>query len=138
MLAWLGSAFVAHRLAWQQRARPWSIAATPAWFNLPVMLLVALEGMTQLSHVFQSWGWLVWPIALVLHGVMLRRLDAGAPRAWWSWTHSGGIWLLVLLGGNVLVWAVQQAQLQRHRLGLGDLAGVGHRGVVGALDAYLV
>lgn len=113
MLAWLGSAFVAHRLALAQRARPWSITATPAWFNLPVMLLIAFDGMTQLNHVFQSWGWLVWPLALVLHGVMLRRLDAGPPRTWWSWTHSGGVWLVVLLGGNVLVWAVQQAQLQR-------------------------
>lgn len=113
MLAWLGSAFVAHRLALAKRARPWSITATPAWFNLPVMLLIAFDGMTQLNHVFQSWGWLVWPLALVLHGVMLRRLDAGPPRTWWSWTHSGGVWLVVLLGGNVLVWAVQQAQLQR-------------------------
>lgn len=113
MLAWLGSAFVAHRLALAQRARPWSITATPAWFNLPVMLLIAFDGMTQLNHVFQSWGWLVWPLALVLHGVMLRRLDAGPPRTWWSWTHSSGVWLVVLLGGNVLVWAVQQAQLQR-------------------------
>ncbi|MDP2367727.1 DUF2339 domain-containing protein [Rhodoferax sp.] len=111
MLAWLGSALVAHRLALAHRDRPWSIAATPAWFNLPVMLLIALHGMTQFSHVFQSWGWLAWPIALGLHGVMLRPLDAAAPKAWWSWTHSGGVWLLVLLGGNLLVWAVQQAQL---------------------------
>ncbi|MDP2170058.1 MAG: DUF2339 domain-containing protein [Rhodocyclaceae bacterium] len=113
MLAWLGSAFVAHRLALAHRAHPWDIAATPAWFNLPVMLLIALSGMDQLDHVFQSFGWLVWPIALVLHGVMLRRLDAAPPNAWrWSWIHSGGIWLMVLLGGNALIWAVQQAQLQ--------------------------
>ena len=111
LLAWLGSAFVAHHLALANRARPWSIAATPAWFNLPVMLLIALEGMTQLNHVFQAWGWLVWPVALILHGVMLRRLDAGPPKAWWSWTHSGGVWLMVLLGGNGLIWAVQRAQL---------------------------
>jgi uncharacterized membrane protein len=111
MLAWLGSAFVAHRLALPQRAQPWAIAATPAWFSLPVMLVVALEGMTQQSHVFESGGWLVWPVALVMHGVMLRALDAGAPQRWWSWVHSGGVWLLVLLVGNLLVWAVQQAAL---------------------------
>ena len=113
MLAWLGSAFAAHHLALPARARPWPIAATPAWFALPVMLVFAFEGMTQLSHVFQSGGWLVWPIALLLHAVMLRRLDAGAPQRWWSWVHSGGVWLLVLLAGNLLVWAVQQAQLQQ-------------------------
>ncbi len=111
MLGWLGSAFVAHRLALPARARPWSIAATPAWFSLPLMLLVAWVGMVELGHVFQSGGWLVWPLALALHGVVLRRLDAGPPQRWWSWVHSGGVWLLVLLAGNVLLWAVQQAQL---------------------------
>ncbi len=111
MLAWLGSAYVAHRLALPKRTQPWAVAATPAWFSLPVMLLVAVGGMTQQSHVFESGGWLVWPVALVLHGLMLRALDAGAPQRWWSWVHSGGVWLLVLLVGNLLVWAVQQAAL---------------------------
>ena len=112
MLAWLGSAFVAHQLARPGRAQPWSIAATPAWFVLPVMLLTALDGFSQHHQVFQSGGWLVWPLALLLHGVMLRRLDAGEPQRGWSWIHSGGVWLLVLLAGNLLLWAVQQAQLQ--------------------------
>lgn len=111
MLAWLASAFVAHRFAVPTRTRPWPIAATPAWFSMPVMLLVALSGMTALDHVFQAMGWVVWPVALVLHAVVLRRLDAGAPQRLWSWVHSGGVWLVVLLAGNLLVWAVQQAQL---------------------------
>jgi hypothetical protein len=102
MLAWLGSAFVAHRLALAQRKRPWSIAATPAWFNLPVMLLIAFDGMTQLNHVFQSWGWLV--VAPWCCTADAAPPDAGAPRAWWSWT-TWRFWLLVLLGGNVLIWA---------------------------------
>ena len=41
------------------------------------------------------------------------RLDVGPPPSLWSWVHSGGVWLLVLLAGNLLVWAVQQAQLQQ-------------------------
>jgi len=111
MLAWLGSAFAAHYLALPARVRPWPIAATPTWFVLPVMLLTALNGMAQLSHVFQAGGWLVWPVALALHGLLLRHLDAGTPQRWWSWVHSGGVWLLVLLAGNLLVWAVQRAEL---------------------------
>ena len=111
MLAWVGSAFAAYHLALPARAQPWPIAATPAWFALPVMMLTALAGMVQLGHVFQAGGWLVWPAALALHGVMLRRLDAGTPPRWWSWVHSGGVWLLVLLAGNLLLWAVQRAEL---------------------------
>ncbi len=112
MLAWLGSAWLAHHLALPARPKPWSVAATPAWFSMPIMVLVAMYGVLELRHVFQSWGALIWPLALLLHFVTLRRLDGMAPQRWWSWVHSGGVWLLVLLVGNLLVWAVQQAQLR--------------------------
>jgi len=61
--------------------------------------------------VFEAWGFVIWPLVLVLHAVTLRRLDAMAPQRWWAWVHSAGVWLLVLLAGNLLVWAVQQAHL---------------------------
>ncbi|WP_170211808.1 DUF2339 domain-containing protein [Rhodoferax bucti] len=112
MLGWLLSAWAAHRLALPSRAQPWAIAATPAWFNLPVMLLFAFQGLAQMDHVFQYGGWWAWPQALVLHFVTLRGVDAMAPHIWWRRVHSGGVWLLVLLAGNLLVWAVQGAQLQ--------------------------
>jgi uncharacterized membrane protein len=112
LLAWLGSAFAAHHLALPARTRVWPIAATPAWLALPILLLFALGGITSLQHVFQAGGWWVWPLALALHGVMLRRLDAGTPQAWWPWVHSGGVWLVLLLAGNLLLWAVQRGQLQ--------------------------
>ncbi len=105
LLAWLVGAFVAHRLALPGALRPWPVAATPALFNLPAMLAAATYGMLAWSHVLQSWGWLVWPIALALHMLMLRRLDDGQPAAWWPWVHAGGVWLLVLILGNVLVFA---------------------------------
>ena len=112
MLGWLGSAWAVHSLALPARAKPWPIAATPAWFSLPVMVTVALYGILEMRHVFQSWGWGVWPLALVLHGVTLRRLDTMAPQRLWSWAHSAGVWLIVLLVGNLLVWSVQQAHLR--------------------------
>jgi uncharacterized membrane protein len=111
LLAWVLGAFALHHLALPRRAQPWPIAATPAWTVLPVMLAVALWGMATLDHVFQSGGWLAWPLVLVLHLVLLRRLDAGPPRWWWPWVHAGGVWLLVLLGGNALVFAIGRAQL---------------------------
>jgi uncharacterized membrane protein len=42
---------------------------------------------------------------------MLRRLDAHPPYGWWTWMHAAGVWLMVLLAGNALVFAVGQAQL---------------------------
>jgi uncharacterized membrane protein len=112
MLGWLGSACLAHRFALPTRPRPWSIAATPSLFSLPIMVVVALQGVVGLHHVFEAWGWLVWPLALVLHFATLKQLDRLPPQRWWSWVHTGGVWLLVLLVGNLVVWAVQQAQLQ--------------------------
>lgn len=113
MAGWVLAAFALHRLALPGRREPWPIAATPAWFNLPVMLWIALWGMAGQDHVFQGVGWIAWPVALALHLVMLRRLDAGAPAAWWPWVHAGGVWLLVLLVGNLLVFAIGRAQLWR-------------------------
>ncbi len=112
MLGWLGSAWLAHRFALPTQPRPWAIAATPAWFSLPIMVLVALQGITGLGHVLEAWGWLVWPLALVLHFATLKSLDHMAPQRWWSWVHTGGVWLVVLLVGNLIVWSVQRAQLQ--------------------------
>jgi len=111
LAAWVGSAFALHWLALPSRQRPWAIAATPAWTVMPVMLWMALWGMVTHDHVFQSGGWAVWPLVLALHLWMLRRLDEGAPQRWWPWVHAGGVWLGVLLGGNLLVFAIGRAGL---------------------------
>jgi uncharacterized membrane protein len=63
--------------------------------------------------VFEGVGWVAWPLVLVLHGWALRRLDAGRPPAWWPWVHAGGVWLLVLLVGDLLVFAIDRAELWR-------------------------
>ncbi|MEP6824681.1 MAG: DUF2339 domain-containing protein [Ramlibacter sp.] len=111
LLAWVGSAFLLHHLALPGRTRPWPIAATPAWTVLPVLLLEAVHGAFTMHHVFISGGWLVWPLLIALHAVMLRRLDGGKPAGWWPWVHAGGIWLLVLLAGNAMVFAIGRANL---------------------------
>jgi uncharacterized membrane protein len=111
LIGWVGSAFALHWLALPQRRRPWPIAATPAFTVMPAMFVSALASMLVMNHVFEHGGWLAWPLAIAMHIVMLRLLDAGRPRPWWPWVHAGGVWLLVLLAGNVLVYAVGRAQL---------------------------
>ncbi|MGQ0710827.1 MAG: DUF2339 domain-containing protein [Rhodoferax sp.] len=111
LLAWVGSAWAAHFLALPGRAKPLPAARYPAALSLPWMLGVALVTLPELGHGFESGGWWVWPLALVWHLHTLRHIDTSAPQAWWSWTHSAGAWLLMLLAGKLLYWAVDQAQL---------------------------
>ena len=111
LLAWVGGAFVFHHLALANRTRPWPVAATPAWTVLPALLLAAVNGATGMNHVFEAGGWIIWPVLLLLHCVMLRRLDSGPPQLWWPLVHAGGIWLAVLLVGNLLVFVIGRAQL---------------------------
>ncbi|TFZ03783.1 DUF2339 domain-containing protein [Ramlibacter humi] len=113
LLAWVGSAFALQWLAGPSRSRPWPQAAWPAMTVLPVLLAGALYGAANLDHLFVAGGWLAWPVLLALHAWMLRRLDRGTPAGWWRAVHAAGVWLLVLLAGNVLVFAVGQAQLWR-------------------------
>lgn len=111
LFGWVASAFALHMLALPERRAPWPVAATPAWTVLPVLIAGAIVSMTQMNHVFESAGWAVWPAVLVLHFTMLKHLDARAPQDWWPWVHAGGVWLAVLLAGNLLVYAVGRAHL---------------------------
>lgn len=111
LFAWTASAFAFHLLALPERARPWAIAATPAWAAMPLLLAGAVYGAMSMNHVFEAGGWLVWPVLLALHFTMLRRLDSGPPTAWWPWVHAGGVWLLVFLEGNLLVFAIGRGGL---------------------------
>jgi uncharacterized membrane protein len=108
---WVASAFALHWLALPRRRSPWPIAATPAWTVLPVLAGYALTLVANTDRVFADFGWAFWPIVLVLHFVMLRHLDDGRPQGWWHWVHAGGVWLVVLLAGDVLVEAVGRAHL---------------------------
>ncbi len=111
LLAWVGAAFLLAPLARADRAQPWPVAATPAWTVLPVLLIGAVFGAFDHPHLFVQGGWLAWPLLLVLHGLLLHRLDRGEPTGWWPLVHAGGVWLAVLLAGNLLLFAVGQWQL---------------------------
>jgi uncharacterized membrane protein len=111
LLAWVGTAFVLHFFALPARRSPWPIAASPAWTVLIAMAVAAFSGMAVADHVFQSGGWAAWPLAAAMHLALLHRLDAGEPQPWWRWVHAGGVWLLVVLAGNLLVFAIGKAQL---------------------------
>lgn len=112
LLAWVAAAFAFERLARPERARPWPVAATPGWTVLPVLLLGAVAA-TDFRHALVQGGWIVWPLLLTLHLRLLHRLDSGEPAGWWHVVHAGGVWLLVLLAGDLLLFAVERAALWR-------------------------
>lgn len=91
LLAWVVTAFALHGLAAPSRASPWTVARTPALTVLPVLFIGAIWEAGNFTHVFTAGGWMVWPLLLVLHGLMLRRLDVAGSPAWWSLVHAAGV-----------------------------------------------
>jgi uncharacterized membrane protein len=79
---------------------------------MPYLLLAALQALDDSpGYALHKGGWWLWPLVLAAHLHTLRHVDHLAPRRAWSWAHSAGVWLLMLLGGNLLYWAIAQAGL---------------------------
>lgn len=105
LLLCVGTAFALHRLGLRDRIWPLRSARALAWLALPCMLLFALLVMASSGHWLKHGGWWVWPAVLLMHGVMLRRLDGSTQRQssrTWYISHVGGITLVLLLLGNLL------------------------------------
>ena len=87
------------------RWRDWRVLGQTAWATAPGWVLTALIGVGVVGFApHQYLGWLVWPLALVWHGVLLRAL-----KRWWSAAalaplHIGGFWLFVLLAAREAQW----------------------------------
>lgn len=111
VLGWVLSAWLVHHLARPERQKPITVAAYPALLNMPWLLLAAMEGLGATGYSLHGGGWWIWPLLLAAHLHTLCHVDHLAPRTAWSWTHSAGVWLLMLLGGNLLYWGVRSAGL---------------------------
>jgi uncharacterized membrane protein len=110
MLAFVISAFVAERFA---KRTQWDIAAWPSYVVAPALLLTAFANLLDNHRVLNNFGWAFWCIALVLHFVLLRRVDQRSPRAWFTAMHAIGVWVIVLLVADALVYAVDKGDLWR-------------------------
>ncbi|WP_395668254.1 DUF2339 domain-containing protein [Rhodoferax sp.] len=110
-LAWVLSAWLVHFLALPRRAKPLWIAALPTALNMPLLLICALLGLATQENSYYTSAWWVWPLAALAHLHTLRNVDRVSPQRAWSWAHSAGVWLLVVLGGDLLYRGVQSAGL---------------------------
>jgi uncharacterized membrane protein len=110
MLAFIISAFIAERFS---RRAQWDVAAWPAYITAPVLALTAMVNLIDDNRVLNNFGWVLWLGALALHFLVLRRVDSKAPRQWFVAMHALGVWTVVLLLADALVFAVDKGDLWR-------------------------
>jgi uncharacterized membrane protein len=110
MLAFVVSAFVAERFS---RRMQWDVAAWPAYVTAPVLALTAMVNLVDGNRVLDNFGWIFWIVTLALHFLLLRRVDSKAPRQWFEAIHALGVWIVVLLLADALVFAVDKGDLWR-------------------------
>jgi uncharacterized membrane protein len=110
MLGFLVSAFVAERVS---KRTGWSVAAWPAYGTAIVLAIAVLVNLIDGNRVFRNFGWAFWSVALVLHYVLLRRVDNMPPRPWFTAMHVLGVAVIVLLIADALIYAVDRGDLWR-------------------------
>jgi uncharacterized membrane protein len=104
-------------LQWSERAR-WAVAAWPSRVTLPVLAFTLLAQWGAGGHVTDWPAWLGWPVILALHFWLMRRNELSGIQplhlSWQRWMrlqHSGSVWLVVALLGDLLWSWVERAQL---------------------------
>lgn len=110
LLGYVGSAFIAERFA---KRTNWNVAAWPAYATAIVLAFVAFGNIVDGNRIFRDFGWAFWSVALVLHYALLRRIDVQSPRPWFTAMHVFGVWTLVILMADVLVYAADRGDLWR-------------------------
>lgn len=101
-----GFALLEKRLRWPQARLPGEgLVIGLAW----LLLYTVGAGL----HAFAAGGWLAWPLALLLHAVLLRerdrQIDLTTERA--LAVHALGFWLLAALGSHELHWLARGQDL---------------------------
>jgi uncharacterized membrane protein len=91
---------LARRLEWPM-ARYAALAITPA------MAIAAGVATQDMAHPLTYLGFIVWPVAFVVHGFVLRREEDAFPR-WAAAAHPVGLWLLAALGSWELGWWIDR------------------------------
>jgi uncharacterized membrane protein len=87
------------------RWRDWRVLGQTAWATAPLWVLTALLGVGSVGYApHEHLGWLVWPLALLWHALLLRALERWFSAGAMVPLHVGGFWLFLLLAAREAQW----------------------------------
>jgi len=86
----------------------WREASHATLVYVPLLSLIAsVHWLSGYSHPFISWGAAVWPLALLVHGILLRR-QSDSPTKLLELAHIVGVWLFVIQAALEVRWQFTQ------------------------------
>jgi uncharacterized membrane protein len=85
----------------------WRAARYPALALPPLMLVAGAATAAGQAHPLAHLGGVAWPVALMLHLVLLRRHEAAGSR-YQYWAHALGLWVLAALASWEVAWGVDR------------------------------
>jgi uncharacterized membrane protein len=89
------------------RLRDWPYLRRAGLALLPLLALIGLWDLIEKQHVLYGIGWLAWPLAWCIQGVLLKQLDDRDAISW-SALHLASTLLLTLLFAVEWQWQVGQ------------------------------
>jgi uncharacterized membrane protein len=91
------------------RWRGWRALGLAPWGTVPLLAFGTLAGPVARGTPPAAFGgWLLWPLALLWHGVLLRRFALWFGQRWQQVLHVLGFWLFVALAARQGEWAMEQ------------------------------
>jgi uncharacterized membrane protein len=95
------------------RRLQWAAAASIAFVALPLLVLLAAISVVNADAGFNRIGFIIWPVALIIHYWLMRANDDEMPSKWYALAHAVTVWIMVVLAGGALARLVTDADLWR-------------------------
>jgi uncharacterized membrane protein len=95
------------------RRLQWAAAASIAFVALPSLMLLAAISVVNADAGFNRIGFIIWPLALIIHYWLMRANDEEMPSKWYAIAHAVTVWIVVVLAGGSLARLVTDADLWR-------------------------
>ncbi len=91
----------------------WAAARSIAFVALPVLALYAAISVVDANAGFNRIGFILWPLAFIIHYWLMRANDDEMPSKWYAAAHAVTVWIVVVLAGGALARLVTDADLWR-------------------------
>jgi uncharacterized membrane protein len=95
------------------RRLQWAATRSIAFVALPLLVLLAATSVVNADAGFNRIGFIIWPLALIIHYWLMRANDDEMPSKWYAIAHAVTVWIVVVLAGGSLARLVTDADLWR-------------------------